>query len=137
MEKIQIRLINGEHEIVRENKKQNEIDIIKQSIEEAKQKNKELEKLLEESKERLNKSIQDIDSAHNTNLKLIEQKNILQMRVDALIKKKKDDELRKEQEIKKQKVDNETKDAKSGMHTKDTSHKKDAKNESKGKSGKD
>ena len=79
-------------------KNQAQIETLKQQIEEMKKNNLELEKKLQEQKERNIQSSKEIENAQIFNSKLTEQKNSLQMRVDALKKKRQEDELRENAE---------------------------------------
>ena len=90
-------------------KNQEEIEKLKQQIAEIQSSNLELEKQLQVQKEKNIQSTKEIENAQVTNSKLIEQKNGLQMRVDALKKKRQEDELKenadKEEILRKQEIE--------------------------------
>ena len=79
-------------------KNQEEIEKLKQEIADLQSSNLELEKQLQAQKEKNIESTKEIENAQIVNSKLIEQKNGLQMRVDALKKKRQEDELKEQAE---------------------------------------
>jgi uncharacterized protein YhaN len=94
-------------------KTKQEIEKLKQQIAEAQALNNELAQKLEAEKQQKSIITQEMETEQAANQKLIEQKNGLQMRVDAMKKKIQDDEIRanalKEEKLRKKKLEQEAK----------------------------